>query len=121
MQETHSCEADTFFWKNQWGDNIIFSHGSDRSGGVAICFNRFPGEIVASKIDKDGHWITVVVNLEGKFAILINIYGHNNDAITENIAEFKNMYGLEFTLMGHQMIGLTDAHPGTMIITIILY
>lgn len=42
------------------------------------------------------------------FAILMNIYGHHNagqnrlllDSITENIAEFKNMYGIEFTLMG---------------------
>lgn len=110
MQETHSYEVDTLFWENQWGDNIIFSHGSNRSGGVAICFNRFPGEIVASKIDKDGHWITVVVNLEGMFAILINIYRHNNaairqnrlllDSITENIVEFKNMYRIDFTLMG---------------------
>lgn len=73
---------------------------------MTIRFNRFPGEIVASKIDKHGQMLTVVINLEGMFAILINIYGHNNagqnrlllDSSTENIAEFKNMYVIEFTL-----------------------
>lgn len=73
LQETHSCEEDTTFWRNQWGDYIIFSHGSYRSGGVAICLVRFPGKIVTSKIEKEGHWILMVVNLEDVFAILINV------------------------------------------------
>lgn len=134
LQETHSCEDDTLFWKNQWGDNILFSHGSNRSGGVAICFHNFPGEIVTSKTDKDGHWIAVVVNLEGSFAILINFYGYNNagqnklllDSITAQIAEYKKLYGIDLTLLGEilillRMIGWTEVHPGTVIITIMLY
>lgn len=85
----------THFWKNQWEDKILFSLGSNRSGGVAICFYRFHGEVVTFKCDKDGHWIIVVVNLNGSFAILINIYGYNNIAqnktllgtLTDSVAE----------------------------------
>lgn len=72
---------------------------------MAICFYRFPGEIVTCKINKNGHWIAVVVNLDGSFAILINIYGYNNIAqnkillgsLTEIIAECKQTYGIRFT------------------------
>lgn len=85
----------THFWKNQWEDKILFSLGSNRSGGVAICFYRFHGEVVTFKCDKDGHWIIVVVSLNGSFAILINIYGYNNIAqnktllgtLTDSVAE----------------------------------
>ena len=108
LQETHSSEEDTTFWKNQWGDNIIFSHGSNRSGGVAICFYRFPGTLITSKGDNNGHWITAVVNLEGNLALLINIYGYNDTAqnkllletLTDIISEYKNSFAISFTLVG---------------------
>lgn len=51
-------DADVTFWANQWGDKILFSRGSNRSGGVAICFNKFPGEIITYKADSEGHWST---------------------------------------------------------------
>ncbi|XP_044022606.1 uncharacterized protein LOC122861790 [Siniperca chuatsi] len=38
--ETHSCASDATYWSTQWGDKILFSHGSNRSAGVAICFNK---------------------------------------------------------------------------------
>lgn len=64
LQETHSCDADATWWSNQWGEKILFSHGSNRSGGVAICFNRCPGKIVASKAEEQGHWMAIVLNVE---------------------------------------------------------
>ncbi|XP_040908382.1 uncharacterized protein LOC121191268 [Toxotes jaculatrix] len=42
LQETHSDETDVKFWSQQWGDKIFFSHGTNRSAGVAICLNRCP-------------------------------------------------------------------------------
>ncbi len=55
LQETHSSEVDTKFWANQWGDRILFSHGTNKSAGVAICFNRFPGDIITHRADDQGH------------------------------------------------------------------
>ncbi len=74
LQETHSTEEDVAFCKMQWGDTILFSHGSSRSAGVAICLNNCPGKVVTSQSDAHGHWLTTVVNCEGIFVILVNVY-----------------------------------------------
>lgn len=37
----HSFDADATFWSNQRGEKIFFCHGSNRSGGVTICINRY--------------------------------------------------------------------------------
>jgi len=36
LQETYSEITDENAWKNEWGGEIIFSHGSNRSGGVCV-------------------------------------------------------------------------------------
>lgn len=69
------CDTDATFWSNQRGEKVLFSHGSSRSGGVVICFNTCPGKIVTVKADEDGHWLAVVLNVEGTFIILTNVYG----------------------------------------------
>lgn len=51
LQETHSADSDVSFWSNQWGSKILFSHGSTRSGDVAILFNNFPGDLVIQRTD----------------------------------------------------------------------
>ena len=35
LQETHSALESESIWKNEWGTNIYFSHGSHNSRGVA--------------------------------------------------------------------------------------
>ncbi len=64
LQETHSTEEYAAFWKMQWGDTV-FSHGSSRSAGVAICLNNCPGKVVTFQSDAHGHWLSAVVNCEG--------------------------------------------------------
>lgn len=108
LQETHSSEEDRTFWKSQWGDTILLSHGTNRSAGVAICFNNFPGKVIEHKTDNEGHWILVILNIEGTFWILINVYGYNVevknrllfDDISNNIREFKNKYSSDNLLVG---------------------
>jgi len=36
LQETYSEITDENVWKNEWGGEIIFSHGSNRSRGVCV-------------------------------------------------------------------------------------
>lgn len=57
IQETHSDDSDVKFWSQRWGDKILFSHGTNRSTGVAMSFNRCPGKILWNKADEDGHWV----------------------------------------------------------------
>ena len=36
LQETHSCKEIESVWKDEWGGEIFFSHGTTDSCGVAI-------------------------------------------------------------------------------------
>lgn len=81
LQETHSSKEDSTFWSNRWGGGaILFSHGSNRSAGVAICMNKCPGKVMEVKEDTHGHWIAAVLNIEGTSLILLNIYGFNGES-----------------------------------------
>ncbi len=63
LQETHSVEADTQFWKLQWGDPIFFSHGTSHSAGAMILFNRLSGKVIDHKSDLKGHWQMVAFEI----------------------------------------------------------
>lgn len=54
LQETHSCDTDSKFWKSQWGDQVYFSHGTHHSAGVAFLFNKFTGDILETFGSDDG-------------------------------------------------------------------
>ena len=86
LQETHSNDLDERFWSNQWGDKIYFSHGTNRSAGVAILLNNFPGKTLATKRDSLGHWLICVFEVGCEFLILGNIYGCNS------LIQNKNMF-----------------------------
>ncbi len=108
LQETHFTEEDAAFWKMQWGDTILFSHGSSRSAGVAICLNNCLGKVVTSQSDAHGHWLTAVVNCEGIFVILVNVYGYNSSGqnkilfsnISEAVAQIKFKFNTNLVLIG---------------------
>ncbi len=78
LQETHSVDLDEKFWSNQWGDKILFSYGSNRSAGVAVLLNNFPGKILTTVPNTCGHWIICVFEISENVLILGNIYGYNN-------------------------------------------
>lgn len=67
LQETHSVLTDTAFWTKQWGDKMLFSHGSSHSAGTAILFNNCPGKIIFSRADQSGHWLVIVLDIEHTF------------------------------------------------------
>lgn len=66
MQETHSMREDETFWTQQWGEKIFFSHGTERSGGVAILLNNCSGKHLYVKADEHGHWLIAVMDLVSK-------------------------------------------------------
>lgn len=63
--------TDSIFWKTQWGDYAIFSHGSNHSAGVAIFFNKFKGNVLESIRSDNGRWIILTVKLDN--STLINM------------------------------------------------
>ena len=52
LQETHSLEKDETLSISEWGNDIIFSHGTSHSCGVAVLLDsRY--EYVTDDIDRD--------------------------------------------------------------------
>ena len=39
LQETYSEQSDESFWKNEWGGEMFFSHGTRHSKGTCILLN----------------------------------------------------------------------------------
>lgn len=94
MYGGHSCSKDETFWRNQWGGNVLFCHGTNYSAGVSILFDRnFGGSIIHSFFSSEGRWIIVVVILADSLFILINVYGYNNRSQNRN---FFRIYLIEF-------------------------
>lgn len=77
LQETHSSENDVKLWKSQWGDQCIFSHGTQQSAGVAILFNKFSPDVIETVISDTGRWLILVFKMDNAKFIICNIYGHN--------------------------------------------
>uniref|UniRef100_A0A1A7XB67 Reverse transcriptase domain-containing protein n=2 Tax=Iconisemion striatum TaxID=60296 RepID=A0A1A7XB67_9TELE len=108
LQETHSSALDATYWTMQWGDKILFSHGSNRSAGVAICFNKCPGNVISYKMDDNGHWLTVVIKITNAYIILTNVYGYNTTTqnksllqdITKVVSQYKKLYHTDLILFG---------------------
>lgn len=78
IQETHACSTDTAFWKCQWGNDIWFSFGTNRSAGVAILKGNFKGHILSHEADNTGRWIILLVDVNHVQFIVVNNYAFNN-------------------------------------------
>lgn len=99
---------DERFWRSQWGDNIIFSHGTSHSAGTAFLFNNCPGKICFTRSDNLGHWLLIVLSIDNTLIIMGNIYGFNSVAqnknllrnITEEIHVLKKSFSTDNVILG---------------------
>ncbi len=96
------------FWKTQWGDYVIFSHGSNHSAGVAIFFNKFKGNVLETIRSDNGRWIILTVKLDNSTLIICNVYGfkvraHNLEMfkeICDTITRLKKKYKDGYVIIG---------------------
>lgn len=89
VQESHSCESDSNFWRSQWGKSIFMSHGSNRSAGTLILTHKFRGDILECYLSDEGRWIILVCKTENVVFILCNVYGYNSR--NSNVSMFKDL------------------------------
>ena len=88
LKETHSKKDSERQWKNEWGGDMIMSHGSSNSCGVAILFKKGFDCTVLSKIeDPLGRYLILKAEIKDKLYVLINIYAPNKD---KDIITFLN-------------------------------
>lgn len=53
VQECHSSSEDVTFWKNQWGKDLLLTHGTNKSAGVGILKDKFKGQVWDMRADKN--------------------------------------------------------------------
>lgn len=108
FQESHTVVNDASFWKTQWGNNLWFSHGSERSAGVTSLKNNFNGVVLHSEMDPIGHFVILILNVDNNIILLANIYGYNSkpendflfDALESSFLQWLSKYPNALILMG---------------------
>ena len=90
MQETHSAVKDCAFWQNEWGGQILFSHGrSAHDSGVALLLPRSLAgfcDVTVLGQDVDGRLLIARLEYEQFTVNIIVVYvptqGHRQRQIT---------------------------------------
>lgn len=108
FQESHTVVNDASFWKTQWGNDLWFSHGSERSAGVTILKNNFNGVVLHSESDPIGHYIILILSVDNNIILLANIYGYNSklendllfDALESSFLHWFSKYPNALLFMG---------------------
>ena len=81
LQETYSQPEDEIIWKNEWGGEIFFSHGSRHSKGVCILLHpTVQNKIDYSFSDKAGRIVLITCVLNSLKLSLVNIYAPNSQS-----------------------------------------
>ena len=75
LQETHSTSNVEKYYKMNWSGNMLLSHGTNNSKGVAILFNKnLDYEVIAKHIDCDGRYIILDLKIQDTPMVLVNVY-----------------------------------------------
>lgn len=78
VQETYSTGVIEHIWRNEWGGNIIFSHGSSHSRGVMILIKPgFDAKIIDVHTDNIGRFVLADVCIQDANFKLVNVYAPN--------------------------------------------
>ena len=97
LQETHCSRAHELTWKREWGGDIIFSHGTTNSRGVAVLIPKsLESDIKVKKCHTDtaGRIILIDCSIKDNSIILINIYAPTKDKPTEQLNFLHILKGL---------------------------
>ena len=78
LQEVHSQKTKSKQWRNEYGFNIIFAHGTGSARGVAIAFGRGLDYECESIIrDEEGRYIICRIKIDNMKLLLCNCYAPN--------------------------------------------
>ena len=89
IQEAHCCKDVEKIWKREWEGNMIFSHGTTNSRGCMVLLSSYLDySINSTKVDSNGRFIIINVQINGRNYNLINVYLPNTE--TEQVKFFKD-------------------------------
>lgn len=75
LQETHSDSKNEIDWRREWDGQIVLSHKSSISGGVAVLFSKnfLP---LSCEVDEiiEGRFLKIKAKFEKTIMVLMNLY-----------------------------------------------
>lgn len=75
LQETHSTPADEQAWRNEWGNDIFFSHGKSNSSGTAVSLSKNGSHNIKTIVKDDkGYFVIMILEQNSKTNVIINTY-----------------------------------------------
>ena len=96
LQETYSDLKDENIWKNEWGGEIFFSHGTNHSKGVCILINpAIHCQVDYCYSNNSGRIVLITITLGSQKLTLCNIYAPTNQT---NQLEFMQEYCQQYSL-----------------------
>ena len=102
VQETHSSRRDETIWKNEWGGNIYFSHGTTDSCGICILFRpSLNFDILKLELHNLGRFIIADLKVVNHLVTLVGIYGPNSDNTNffKDVAQKMQSFACENVIM----------------------
>ena len=96
IQESHSVKTDENIWKNEWGANIVYSHGTNNSKGVMILFpNHVQNiEVIENWSDDDGRLCMTKLKCDQDIICLINVYAPTKNNQNLQVTFFEKLQKL---------------------------
>lgn len=89
LQETHSTKEIENLWKNQWGGEIFYSHGTSSARGTAILISkRYKNNVKSMINDEAGRLVAISIQLQSQMYTVASIYAPNED----NASFFVNTF-----------------------------
>lgn len=80
FQETHLTHNNEFILKARWPGAFVASHHTSNSAGVLILYNPiFWDEILYDFADPEGRYAILVVKLQSRSFIFVNVYSFNDN------------------------------------------
>ena len=81
LQDIHCSKKDEANFRKDWEGDMVFSHGASNARGVAILFSKnFELKITESKIDPNGNYVALKLNILDTEMSVITLYGPNIDS-----------------------------------------
>jgi exonuclease III len=112
-------------WNKEWGAEIIYSHGSSSSRGVAILFPQNLEYKVQNIVkDNNGRFIIVELIIDDTRFVLVNLYAPTKDKVDDQCTFLAELRTELLQYSGHNLImggdfntilnGALDKNGGTV-------
>lgn len=84
LQETHSLLKDESLWRNEYGSDIVYSHGTNDSRGTMILLGKgleykFKDKSKQIICDSNGRYVILDIEIQDTPFVIINVYAPNDE------------------------------------------